>query len=68
MHDCEALGCAVSWDGYILDADRFNADHPNVRNDQGEKGQFMAGDAVPGRTNPGDEWEVSEDGTAQLRG
>lgn len=65
LHDCADAGCTVSWDGYAI------VDVPDVPNPQAaEPGQqetitIPAGQAMPGRQDPGDHWQVVDGHTVQ---
>lgn len=67
VHNCEEAGCSVSWDGYILDADRFHAEFTDEERSRLNIEGLAHGDRVPQAVDPGDEWDTTQKGIARAR-
>lgn len=67
IHSCEALGCEVSWDGYVLASglviEATDLDDPS----RTVTLAYVRGDRVRGASDPGEEWDTSIEGVARLR-
>jgi hypothetical protein len=67
VHDCKESGCDVSWDGFVILPHVWNrAGHTDPETGEDYHG-LKEGDAVPGREDPGDEWDTSKSGVARLK-
>lgn len=66
VHDCLEIGCQVSWDGYAI------VDVPDVPNPDARAAAAVpavtipAGQALPGRKNPGAQWKTVDKSTVRL--
>lgn len=67
VHDCVAAGCAVSWDGYVLE-DGYLSEQPDPQTPGAVvMTPLEKGNRVPAAADPGDAWDVSTPGVARLK-
>lgn len=61
LHDCDAAGCGVSWDGYAIAPQTFEQTDPQTGATTTQT--VKQGDPMPGRTDPDPQaWAISADG------
>jgi hypothetical protein len=66
LHDCLALGCSTSWDGYVL-ADGYTSSVADPADPARTLELAVAkGDRVQGARDPGPQWDTSRAGVARL--
>lgn len=67
LHDCQAAGCAASWDGYVRAEALVIVATPAQQSAGMADGTFPQGARIPGAVDPDARWDLSRPGEAHRR-